>query len=89
MNQNQTGGIIRAVLAAGFGWMATKGIFPTGWVDTAVGLGGVIAVAVWSYYSNSLTSMLSSVANSQDVHEITVEPSVANQVPSEKVVPLA
>jgi len=85
----QLAGIVRAALSFAFGWMATKGVFPTGWVDTAVGIGGAVAVAVWSYYSNSTTSMLNSVAKSPDVHEITVEPSVANQVPSEKVVPLA
>ena len=82
---NTINGLARAGLAAGFGWLAGKGWFPTSWVNTAVGLGGTILVAIWSYYSNSINSVVTQAAGSPLVKSIVTTPGLANEIPSPKV----
>jgi hypothetical protein len=82
---NTVNGLIRAALAAGFGWLAGKGWFPSSWVSQAVGIGGTLAVALWSYYSNSINSVVTQAAGSPLVKSITTTPGLANEIPSPKV----
>jgi len=84
MNPTQVGGLIRAALMWGFGYLGLSG----GWVETTVAIGGALGVAVWSLYSNKITSMIAQIAESEKVHEVVVDKKTAKEIPSEKVVPL-
>lgn len=83
-NPTQIGGLVRAALAWGFGYLGLTG----GWVETTIAIGGAIGVAIWSLYSNKVTTMIEAVAKDEAVHEVVVEPAIANKIPSEKVVPI-
>jgi hypothetical protein len=51
MNQDQVGGIIRALLAAVAGYAAGKGLISSDMANELVGAGVTIGVAVWSVLS--------------------------------------
>lgn len=46
-------GIVRAVLAAGAGYLAGKGLIDAGSIDQLVGAGIVIFTAIWSAAAKS------------------------------------
>lgn len=52
MDSNQLGGILRAVLAWGAGFLVAKGILPTAVADAIVSGLVTIAVAAWSWQTN-------------------------------------
>lgn len=82
MNANQIGGVVRALLAYAFGALGLSG----GWVEVTIAIGGIIAVGVWSVYSNKITTMIGEIAKSDDVHEVVTTRKIAMDVPSNKVV---
>ena len=89
LNSEQVAGIVRAILAAAAGWLVNKGYISSSLAATLVGLGGVVIVAIWSYYSHSLETMIDKVASSPDVHQVVVnDPELATNAPSPKVVSL-
>ena len=51
MNKEQLFGIIRTVAAAGFGYLAGKGIFDGATAEALAGAVATIGVAVWSVAS--------------------------------------
>ena len=87
----QVAGIFRAFLASLFGGLVAKGYLSADQageiVNMLLGIGGVIAVAVWSFASNKLTSMVQHVAEQPDVKIIITKADLANSVESSKVVP--
>jgi hypothetical protein len=48
-----------------------------------------VAVAVWSYYTNKTTTMISRVAGSDQVTEVVTTQKIANADPNPKVVSMA
>lgn len=52
MNATQFGGIVRAFLAAGAGYLIGKGLIDQGTADQIVGALVTISVAGWSFYTN-------------------------------------
>ena len=52
MDGNQIGGIIRAILAWGAGWLVAKGLLPSAVADAIVSGVVTVAVAAWSWQSN-------------------------------------
>lgn len=52
MDSNQLGGILRAVLAWGAGFLVAKGILPTAVADAIVSGLVTIVVAAWSWQTN-------------------------------------
>ena len=52
MNKDQILGVVRALLAAGAGYLAASGLIPAETVNELVSAALVIATAVWSVASN-------------------------------------
>ena len=50
MNSEQFGGVLRAVLAFGGGWLVGRGWFDAATLDAVVGGIVTVGVAFWSYY---------------------------------------
>jgi hypothetical protein len=86
MNPTQIGGFIRAAAAWALGYVAAKGWIPGEYVGEIAGLAAAIGVAVWSYYTNKTTSMISAVAATKDVREVLTTPEIASADPNPKVV---
>lgn len=86
MNSTQFGGFARAILAWLGGFMLAKGWISAEYINDIVGLGSVIAVAVWSWYSNSTPAMIAAVAEAPEVTKIVTTPAMAMAIPSTKVV---
>jgi hypothetical protein len=66
MNSDQVLGILRSILAAAGGWAVGKGYIDS---DTATALAGAIvtiAIAGWSFYTNSKSAMIKSVNNADN-----------------------
>jgi hypothetical protein len=51
MTKEAVGGIVRAILAAGAGYLAGKGFIDAGMADQLVGAGVLIVTAIWSVLS--------------------------------------
>jgi hypothetical protein len=51
MNKNQLFGIVRTVAAAGFGYLAGKGLIDGATAEALAGAVATIGVAVWSVWS--------------------------------------
>jgi hypothetical protein len=51
MNKEQIFGIVRTVAAAGFGYLAGKGVIDGATVEALAGAVATIGVAVWSVFS--------------------------------------
>ena len=49
-------GIVRTVLAAGFGYLAGKGLIDAGMADALATAGVTIAVAIWSVLSKRVAA---------------------------------
>ena len=86
MNSTQIGGLIRTVLAWVGGYVIAKGWLPSDLVTNIIGLGTVLAVAGWSWYTNSTPVMVAAIAESPDVHKVVVTPALAMATPNLKVV---
>ena len=52
MNQDQLGGVVRAVVPPLITYLVAKGIIPAGSVDAIVSAAVAVAAAVWSYATN-------------------------------------
>ncbi len=52
MNQDQLGGIVRAVVPPLVAYLAAKGIIPAGSADAVISAAIAVAAAIWSYLSN-------------------------------------
>jgi hypothetical protein len=52
MNQDQLGGIVRAVVPPLVTWLVTKNIIPAGSADLVISAAVAIAAAAWSVVSN-------------------------------------
>jgi hypothetical protein len=52
MNQDQLGGIVRAVVPPLVTWLVAKNIIPAGSADAVVSAAVAIAAAAWSVVSN-------------------------------------
>jgi hypothetical protein len=88
-NSSQVAGVIRIILSFAVGWLSSHGYISNTLAANLIGLGVVVGVAVWSYYSNTLASLLDHVASSPDVHQVVVnDPDLATNAPSPKVVSL-
>lgn len=48
MTKEQVGGIIRTLAAAGFGYLAGKGLIDGGTVEALAGAVATLGVAIWS-----------------------------------------
>lgn len=94
MNQEQTLGIIRAILTAVGSMLATKGIIGSGDVSTDVtiimtGIGGVTAAGslIWGIYSKTHAAQIATAAKLPTVAQIvTTDQKTADAIPSTKVV---
>lgn len=87
MNATQVGGIVRGVLNWLCGIIVAKGFLPGGqWIEIVAGVGGAIGIGLWSVYSNKITTMIDQITKSADVHEVIVEPHIAEEVVNGKVV---
>lgn len=88
---NEIGGIVRAFLASAFGALVAKGYLSEAQsaeiISYLLGIGGIVAVAVWSVATNRIKAILSTAAKSPDVAKIEASPELANKIPSSKVVP--
>ena len=51
MNKDQLFGIVRTLAAAGFGYLAGKGLIDGATVDLLAGAVATIGVAIWSFVS--------------------------------------
>jgi hypothetical protein len=85
MNPTQIGGFIRAAAVWALGYVAAKGWIPGEYVGEIAGLAAAIGVAVWSYYTNKTTSMISAVASSEKVKEVITTREIARADPNPKV----
>ena len=52
MNQDQLGGIVRAVVPPLVTWLVAKNIIPAGSADAVISAAVAIAAAAWSVVSN-------------------------------------
>jgi hypothetical protein len=89
MNITQVGGLVRGALFWGLGFAVAAGWLPETWAMEIAGVGATIAVAVWSYYTNKTTAMISRVAASEKVKEVVTTQEIARADPNPKVVSLA
>jgi hypothetical protein len=87
MNSTQLGGFVRAAIAYAAGYLASKGLFPADWVGDVASLAAVMAVALWSWYSNRAPAIVDSAAEEGDVKQVVVTQDLKDQAtPSPKVV---
>jgi hypothetical protein len=85
MNVTQLGGLVRGAVAWALGYVVAKGWIPGEWAGDIAALAGLIAVAVWSYYTNKTTTMISAVASSEKVKEVITTREIARADPNPKV----
>jgi len=52
MNQDQLGGIVRAVVPPVITWLVAKNIIPAGSADLVIAAAAALVAAVWSVFSN-------------------------------------
>lgn len=52
MNQDQLGGIVRAVVPPAITWLVAKNIIPAGSADLVIAAAAAFVAAVWSVFSN-------------------------------------
>lgn len=52
MNQDQLGGIVRAILPPLVTWLAAKNIIPAGSADLVISAAVAVAAAAWSVATN-------------------------------------
>ncbi len=52
MNQDQLGGIVRAVVPPLITWLVAKNVIPAGSADTVISAAVAIAAAAWSVVTN-------------------------------------
>jgi hypothetical protein len=86
MNVTQLGGLVRAAIAWILGYFAAKGLIPDSIIADVAGVAAAVAVAVWSYYTNKTTTMISRVADSDRVKEVVTTREIAKNDPNPKVV---
>ena len=86
INGAQIGGLVRWLVGAITAYGIGKGWLSSGVALDIIGLSGVIAMGVWSYFSNKTASLVAQAADSPDVKKIVTTPSLAISIPSQKVV---
>ncbi len=86
MNSTQIGGLIRTALAFLTGYLVSKGWVSSTIANDLIGLGSVLGVAVWSWYTNSTPAMVAAVAEAPEVKKVITTPGLAMAIPSIKVV---
>jgi D-alanyl-D-alanine carboxypeptidase len=59
MNQDQLGGIIRAVVPPLVTWLVAKNIIPSGSADAVISAAVALAAAAWSVVSNKTGKVIS------------------------------
>ena len=84
MNADQVGGIVRALMAVGAGYALSLGFTDAQWLAVT---GSVVALVtiLWSVYSNTVTHMVASVAQHEDVVKVVVSPALVFATGSPKV----
>ena len=93
MNQDQTLGLVRALLTAVGSILATKGLIDSSAVSTDVSIfmtaiGGVMAAGslAWNLYSKTKRSTIAAAAKLPNVQTIVTDQKTADALPSAKVV---
>ncbi len=85
MNADQISGLVRSIMLTFSGIAIAHGFTDTTWVAFTGGVVALIGV-LWSLYTNSTTSLITSVADKSEVSKVVVTPGLAMSIPSRKVV---
>ena len=75
MNSDQVGGIVRAIMAVGAGYALSLGFTDAQWLAITGAVVTLITI-IWSVYSNTVTSMIASVARDKEVVKVVVSPAL-------------
>ena len=84
MNSDQVGGIVRAIMAVGAGYALSLGFTDAQWLAITGAVVTLITI-IWSVYSNTVTSMIASVARDKEVVKVVVSPALVFATGSPKV----
>ena len=84
MNSDQVGGIVRASMAVGAGYALSLGFTDAQWLAITGAVVTLITI-IWSVYSNTVTSMIASVAQNKEVVKVVVSPALVFATGSPKV----
>ena len=84
MNADQIGGIVRAIMAVGAGYALSFGFTDAQWLAVTGAVVTLITI-IWSVYSNTVTSMIASVAQNKEVVKVVVSPALVFATGSPKV----
>ena len=84
MNSDQVGGIVRALMAVGAGYALSLGFTDAQWLAITGAVVTLITI-IWSVYSNTVTSMIASVARDKEVVKVVVSPALVFATGSPKV----